>query len=160
MRAPVSLQSSAARRASREFGIVGEVQLRQPHLARLAIEQAQRQRPQQLGREVQVQEGLLGAHHPVHLVAGGHQAQLARAAALRRRVLAVGAVAAVQVQRQRVVARQVARGIEAVRPVGHAQAVAQRRTPVQAGARVRQDVEHVGGWRGRGEGGHGVFRKL
>ncbi len=141
----VPVERGEAAECRDQCGVVREVELGQRHLARLAIEQAQRERAQLLGGEVQVQERLRGADDPVDVVAGRHQAQLARAAALGGCVLAVGAVAAAQVQRQRVVARLVLRGVEAVRPLRHAEPVAQRRAPVQARARVREHVEDVGG---------------
>ena len=69
----------------------------------------------------------------------GQQGRLAILAAL-------GALlAAAQVQRQRVVPWQVARGVQAVRPLRHGQPVAQRRAPVQARTRAREHVEDVGG---------------
>ncbi len=90
----VPVERGQACQSLAEFRILGEVELRQPHLARFAIEQAQRQRAELVGCEVQVEEGLLRADDPVHFVAGRHQAQPARAAALRGGILAVGAVAA------------------------------------------------------------------
>ena len=108
--------------------VIGKVQLGQRHFARLTVQQAQRQRAQALRVEVQVQELLLLAHHPVDDVAGGHQAQLARRAALLGFGYGISAPVcqATTARSSRSASKALARESAAARPLSAAQASSRR----------------------------------